>query len=154
MKPVKTNCKGVETAPLFIVFSAIIVVILAGFMFDEMSKWGRVNDWMKTQKEAKRVAETVDEMMLLGDTGSAQTIHVDVPAGCCIRFELEGVISYCNIPGDDTVRREVVSSFTKSWNIDSPLDNNEICGQSVDLVVAHWSESGSAPKGSYIVYVR
>jgi hypothetical protein len=148
----KSN-KGIETAPLFIIFSAVVILLAATMIMPELAKWGRINDYNKTKKEAVRVSEAIDEMRKLGDSGSAQEIHVDVPANCYIRFEVEGIISYCTFPNADSNPRDVIPSNTKFSEISQHLDNDQVTG-SVNLVIAHWNGKEQTTKGNYVIYVK
>jgi hypothetical protein len=147
--------KGVETAPLFIAFSAIVVLITVAIMLPELNKWNAINDKAKTLYEARKLAAACDEVLKMGDSGSVEEVHVDVPRGCCLRFTdpikdyYGSIFSYCNIPNE---KFEPIETETNA-SLKSRTDNNEICGTSVDVIIAYGEEDNSIPDGSYIIYV-
>jgi hypothetical protein len=153
----KSN-KGVETAPLVIAFSAIVILLAAAIILPELGKWNSAIDKAKTLREAKKLAAACDEVIVMGDSGSVQEVGVDVPANCCIWTQDAeniltgpGIIAQCSIPNQDYFREKI----PVKGSLDDKIDDHKICGTTVKVIVAYWSGmDNSIPQGSYIIYVK
>jgi type II secretory pathway pseudopilin PulG len=150
----KSN-KGVETAPLVIAFSAIVILLAATMILPQLGKWNATLDNAKALREANRLAAACNEVLKMGESGSVEEVYVDIPASCCVQVtdpeDLYGMhlYSYCSIPNQNFERKAIP---TEGY-LKTKIDNNRICGTSVDVIIAYGDEDNSIPKGSYIIYV-
>jgi len=159
----KSN-KGMETAPLFIIFSAVVILLAATMILPELGKWNASIDKTKTLREAERIQAACDEIMKMGDTGTVEEINVDVPKDCCVGFnDADGshITASCSMPNQEyyyqgmtTVGDLNINKIKGGW-INGKYNDGYICSTSVKLIIAYWNgEDKNVPQGSYIIYVK
>ena len=79
--------KGIETAPLFFIFSAVVLLLTAAVVFPYFSEWQRIMNEGKARKEAIKLQSAINEIHAMGDLGSSERLSVYIPTGYSIMID-------------------------------------------------------------------
>jgi hypothetical protein len=146
MFPIVKSRKGVETAPLFIIFAAVVLMMTAALAYDIMGKWEKNDSTARTINEAKRISQTCEEIKFAGDQGSVQELHLDIPQKCSITIGSSSLIASCSF--DKEKRTETVPTKAKITGSQATIPSG-----SNTVRVIYSSKTTTATAGTYIIYV-
>lgn len=75
------SCKGIENAPLLLVFSAFVLFLTVAVVVPALSDMEDVLNQGKAVKEAERLRDAINEIAAMGDYGSITNIELNIPRG-------------------------------------------------------------------------
>ena len=85
MASILRSRKGVESAPFFLIVSAVIIVFTLSIVFPGLQHWTmKINDG-RALKETQKLKNAIDEIHAMGDVGTIEKIDMDLPPGYYIK---------------------------------------------------------------------
>ena len=145
MFPVLKSRRGVETAPLFIVFAAVVLMMTAALASDIIGKWEKIDSKQRTINEAKRISQTCEEIKFAGDQGSVQELHVDIPQNCQIIIATTSLTASCTFDKTPEAVPTKVKLASSSKSI--------LAGSSTVRIIYSSAKTPTASIGTYIISV-
>lgn len=143
MKSLLRSRKGVETAPLFMVLSAVILVMTVAIVVPAMAEWGKVMDRGKAVKETVKLQESIEEIHTMGDVGSVERVFLALPSG------------YSIVVRENSLVLKIRNNEVVELPVDAKLEcgGAELDGKKT-VTVAFWKDSSpTAPIGDYLLRV-
>jgi hypothetical protein len=92
MKPFPSSNRGVETAPMYVAFSAFVMVLTAGIVYPALMEFQDNMKIGKAMKEMRRLGATIDEVCTIGDAGTVTRIDLDIPEPFYIKVHPDRLI--------------------------------------------------------------
>jgi hypothetical protein len=87
MSSIPSSRKGMESAPFFLVVSAIIIVMTLSILFPAISNWMiKMND-AAAMRETQKLRDAINEISAMGDIGSVQKLIINLPPGYFIEVK-------------------------------------------------------------------
>jgi hypothetical protein len=145
MSHILKSRRGVDTAPLFIVFAIVVLGITATLAFDMMGRWEEYDSSTRTINEAKRLSQTCEEIKFAGDLGTIQEVKVDIPQKCSITIKSTSLVASCSLGKG---KGSIVT--TKATMTGSP---ETIPSGSKTVKIIYASKITAPTAGAYIIYV-
>jgi hypothetical protein len=144
MKSILKSKKGIETSPLFLIFSAVILVLTAAIVFPAMMEWERVMDKGKAIKETVKLRNAINEIHLMGDLGSVEQVHLNLPQPYEIEVKTGSVVLR------NSGNNEVITEF----DLDVTAETDDKISDNAHITLACWgSENRPASSGKYTIWV-
>lgn len=143
MRSLFKSKKGVETAPLFLIFSAFVLVLTAAIVFPAMTEWEKTINKGKAIKETIKLRNAINEIHAMSDIGSVEQVSVSLPPGYEIQVN-PGSLVLKN--SDEGVEEE----FYLNAEVDSEVKN--IKGNT-RVTVAFWDKESKTSSEGIIIWV-
>jgi len=151
MPSVLSSKKGVESAPFFLIVSAVIMIFTIATFYPPLSNWMmKMNDAAAIRETAK-LRDAINEISSMGDVGSVEKIFVNLPAGYFIEVNELELKTYrkanfeAGMAQEDLITLKIDNKAKTSINPDSD-DPNELFGQmTIELRYGEPSEENKKP---------
>ncbi|HDI72648.1 MAG: hypothetical protein DRO76_03685 [Candidatus Altiarchaeales archaeon] len=142
MKSLFKSKKGVETAPLFLIFSAFVLVLTAAIVFPAMTEWEKTMDKGKAIKETIKLRNAINEIHAMSDIGSVEQVSVSLPPGYEIAVNSRSLV----LKNNDNE----VAKFDLNANVE--YNAGGIKDKAV-LTIAFWDEHSRPSSDEDIIWV-
>jgi hypothetical protein len=136
MSSILSSRKGVESAPFFLIVSALIMIFTIATIFPAISNWMiKMND-AAAMRETQKLRDAVNEISSMGDVGSIEKIVLNLPPGYFIRISGTELLAYRKANYDSGIAQEdlltlKMNSIAKP-NINPESDDpNEVFGNMI-----------------------
>ena len=73
--------KGVESAPFFLIVSALIMIFTLVMFFPPLSDWSTKMNDAAAMRETQKLRDALNEISSMGDVGSIEKINMNLPDG-------------------------------------------------------------------------
>ncbi|MEA3255393.1 MAG: hypothetical protein U9Q22_06115 [Candidatus Altiarchaeota archaeon] len=138
----KSN-KGVETAPFFLVFSAVILVLTAAIVFPAMTNWQVIMNEGRAVKETMKLRNAVNEIHAMCDIGSVELVTLSLPPGYTI-----------NVNHDSLTLKDEDYGDVAKFVLDARVRGVKTIEGNAGITIAFWDEkSPVSAKGKNILEV-
>ena len=134
MPAILSSRKGVESAPFFLIVSAIIMILTITIVFPAISDWMENMNKAAAMRETQKLRDAINEISSMGDVGSVEKIIMNLPPGYNIAVKGNELNMYRKAKYDSGLAEEdLLTLHTDSKanpNINPNSDDpNEIFGQ-------------------------
>jgi hypothetical protein len=147
MFPILSSRRGADTAPLFIVFAAVVLMMTTVLAFDIMGKWEKIDSKQRTYNEAKRISQTCEEIKFAGDQGSIQEVQVNIPQKCSILIGSKSLTASCTFDKEKSDEPVLTKAILTGSPATIPAGSNTV------RIVYSSPKTTTATAGTYIIYV-
>lgn len=124
--------RGIETAPFFLTFSALVLIMTAALVFPAMGKWIRTMEKESAIRETMKLEKGIRNVLEMGDVGTIDQVGVNLPAGYEIGVDNDG--DWLILKRNDETER-----IFPLENADLDYSGEKISGYS-KITIAYWDE--------------
>jgi hypothetical protein len=121
-----------ETAPFFLTFSALVLIMTAALVFPAMGKWISTMERERAVKETLNLEKGISNVLEMGDAGTIDQMEVNLPRGYEIDVNDEGDFLMLMRNGEN------IRAFPVE-NADLTYYGDKISGYS-RITIANWDE--------------
>lgn len=157
MKSFFSSNQGVESAPLILIFAAVVMVLTASIVFPALMEWQDQVNKAQTIKEASRLRDAISRTHSMGDVGSVEWVILNIPRGHCL--QISGGKIYARGPCEGPEMDELIEGGLE-LDADVEASTGDINGKilsgegTITCAVAYWPERDNIDKQPCMIIVR
>jgi len=133
MPSIHSSRKGVESAPFFLIVSALIMIFTIVMLFPPLSDWSTKMNDAAAMRETIKLRDALNEISSMGDVGTVEKILMHLPDGYFIEVRGTELYAYrknnmeTGLTEKDLLTLKIDSNAHPNINPDSD-DPNQVFG--------------------------
>jgi hypothetical protein len=144
--------KGVESAPFFLIVSALIMIFTISIFFPPLSDWTTKMEDAAAMRETQKLRDAINEIASMGDLGSIEKIAVNLPSGYYIEVKENELSAYRNSLSEEPLIKLALDAPVNSILNEGSDEQDQVFGH-MTIELIYGKPTGNGEAGSFQIFV-